>query len=127
MKHSKYKFLLIFVKYSPWLLGFIYFLGSILLYFNIYTSILSWIGFTGLLPIIILYLNSIAFEFCIWHRLPLYYIFICNILNILNWLGYPILLGYSWYFIIFGFLILCGAYLKNKHNEKIRTIKDISS
>ena len=127
MKNWKYKLLLISIKYSTWFLGTLYFIGSILLYFGIYPPILSWLGFTGLFPIIVLYLCSITFEFCIWHRLPLYYILLCNILNILTWFGYPILFGCMLHFIIFGFLILLGAYLKNRYNEKIRITKIESS
>ena len=127
MKNSKYKLLLITIKYFPWILAFIYLLGTILLYLELYVSILSWIGFTGIFPLIILYLSSIVFEFCIWHRLPLYYILLCNIIDFLNWIGFGIFLGLWWHFIIFGFLILLGAYLKNKHNEKVRTIKTIST
>lgn len=127
MKNSKYKALLITIKYSSWLLAGIYFLGTILMYFGIYNPLFSWIGFTGIFPLIILYLSSIVFEFCIWHRLPLYYILICNILNLLNWLGLSIFVGLWLHFITIGFLILLGAYLKNKHNEQIRFTKNLSS
>lgn len=34
MKNSKYKVLLITIKYSPWILAGIYFLGTILMYFG---------------------------------------------------------------------------------------------
>ena len=127
MKNSKYKLLLITIKYFPWILAFIYLLGTILLYLELYVSILFWIGFTGIFPLIILYLSSIVFEFCIWHRLPLYYILICNILNLLNWIGITAIFNLSQYFIIFGFLILLGAYLKNIYNEKVRSFKNNSS
>lgn len=124
---NKHKLLLLCVKYFPWILCTVYFCSSILLYFNISTSALSWIGFTGFLPLIILYLCSIAFNFCIWHRLPLYYILLCNISNLLNWFGIPIFLGLWNQFIIIGFIILYGAYLKNKYNEKSRSFKNMSS
>lgn len=127
MKNSKYKVLLITIKYSPWILAGIYFLGTILMYFGVYSSLLSWFGFTGIFPLIILYLNSIVFEFCIWHRLPLYYIFICSIINLLNWLGLSIFIGMWLHFITIGFLILLGAYLKNKYNEQIKSSKNLST
>lgn len=127
MKNRTHKLLLIFIKYSTWFLAGFYFIGMILLYFGIYPQIISWFCFTSIVPILLLYLNSLAFQFCIWHRLPLYYIFICNIINLLNWLGYISIFNLSWYFIIFGFLILLGAYLKNRYNEKIRITKIESS
>ena len=127
MASYKYKLLLIVIKYSTWILAAIYLIGSILLHFKLYNPLLSWIGFTGLIPIMLLYLCSIAFNFCIWHRLPLYYILLCNILNIFAWFGHPIFFGLVWHFIIFGFLILLGAYLKNKYNEKNRSSKKNSA
>lgn len=124
---DKHKLLLLCIKYTPWVLCVIYFLSSVLSYFNISTSILAWVGFTGFLSLIILYLCSIAFNFCIWHRLPLYYIFVCNIINFLNWINIPILLGLWAQFIIIGIFILLGAYLKNKYNEQIKATKSMSS
>ncbi len=121
MNNYKYKLLLITIKYSTWIEASFYLLGTILLYFGKYTSIISWIGFIGILPLTLLYLNSIVFHFCIWHRLPLYYIFICNICNLLNWLGYSIFVNLWLHFIIIGFLILIGAYLKNRYNEKYKS------
>ena len=41
MRNTKYKILLIFIKYSTWLLALFYFIGTILLYFNIYPEILT--------------------------------------------------------------------------------------
>ena len=127
MRNHRYKILLLIIKYAPWIQASVYFLGTILMYFGIYNALLSWIGFIGLFPLLILYLCSIVFEFCTWHRLPLYYILLCNILNLLNWFGLSILTGLWFHFIIIGFLILFGAYLKNKHNEQIRSTKDLPS
>ena len=127
MKNHKYKLLLITIKYFPWILAALYFIGSILMYLDIYTSILSWVAFTGLLPIVILYMCSIAFDFCVWHRLPLYYVFLCNLLNLLSWLGCTFLFGLWFHIITLGVIALLGAYLKNKHNEQIRFTKNLSS
>jgi len=127
MRSKEHKILLIAVKYSTWLLAAIYFTNTILLMFNIYSYILSWIGFTAVLPLLILLIMSWSLQFCIWHRLPLYYIFICNIFNLISWEWLPTAALFATHFIIFGFLILLGAYLKNKYNEKVRSIKDNST
>ena len=127
MKNSKYKLFLFTIKYIPWILAIFYFLGSLLMYFNIYVSILSWVAYTGIIPIFILYISSIVFNFCIWHRLPLYYILLCNILNLLSWLGYTFLFGFWFHIITLGVISLLGAYLKNRYNEQNNIIKNLSS
>lgn len=126
MKNKQYKILLILIKYTPWFLGSLYFIGTILSYFNIYPLIFSWLFFTSFWPLVILYSTSVVFQFCIWHRLPLYYILLCNILNLINWYCFSVLV-FTCHIIVFGFLILLGAYLKNKHNEQIKIIKNRSS
>lgn len=58
-----------------------YFLNSVLSYFNIEAPILSLIGGLSILPFMFLYLSSFVFRFCIYHRLPLYYMLISDIIS----------------------------------------------
>lgn len=124
---KKYKIVLIIIKYSTWFLAFMYLLNTILMYFGAYGTVISWLAYTPFSMLIILYTMSIVLDFCIWHRLPLYYVLLCNITNILIWFGIititnTIMLWSN--LVVFGFLILLGAYLKNKYNEQNRTLKD---
>ena len=128
MQNRKYKLYLLVIKYYPTILALIYLINTILLYFEIYISIISWFAYTSFLVLLVFYISSIIFQFCIWHRLPLYYILFCNIINLTTlstYLSPSCILGLN--IIIFGFLILLGAYLKNKYNEKVRSIKDNST
>lgn len=75
----------------------------------------------SVLSFILILLLSIALNFCIWHRLPIYY---CGTLDLSNLIYYytnvPILNSEMLliYFIITGIFILIGAYIKNKYNKR---------
>lgn len=113
--------MIIIIKYATWFLAFIYFINTILMYCDVYSAIISWFAYTSFVSLIILFALSIVLGFCIWHRLPIYYIAICNIITMLSWLGVLIVKPsiIIWInFILFGFLILLAAYLKNRCNEQ---------
>ena len=75
-----YKLELYLIKMIPTWLAMCYFTNTTLSYFGIDAPILSLIGGISILPLLFLYLSSFAFKFCIYHRLPLYYITISDIL-----------------------------------------------
>lgn len=55
------------------------FADTILSYFSIDASIISYIN--ALLVWLFLYLSSIVFQFCRWHRMFLYYLLVEGIIN----------------------------------------------
>lgn len=86
-----YKIELFLIKVIPYIIAGIYLANSILSYFNIRTEVLSYIGGLSLLPLLFLYLSSFVFKFCVYHRLPLYYIAISDIINYFDYLiGIPV-------------------------------------
>lgn len=80
-----YKIELYTIKVIPMAISAIYLLNTILSYCYIDLPILSWIGGLSLLPWLFLYLSSFVFRFCIYHRMFLYYIAVCNILSYIDY------------------------------------------
>lgn len=117
---SLYKIELALIKSIPYLISVLYMFNSILSYFGIDTNIISHIGGLSLLVFIFLYVSSFAFKFCIYHRLPLYYILICDIINYYDYyVGIPInnkgLL--ILHLILIAMFILSLVYFKFKSHE----------
>ena len=79
-----YKIELYLIKIIPFILATICFINTTLSYMNIDISLLSYIGGISIFPLIFLYLSSYVFRFCLYHRLPLHYITINLILNIID-------------------------------------------
>lgn len=91
MNKGIYKVELLMLKVIPMLLSAIYFLNTILSYFYIDLPILSWIGGFSLLSWLFLYISSFAFHFCLYHRMFLYYIAVCNIISFIDYYyGIPV-------------------------------------
>ena len=120
-----YKIELLLIKIIPFIIMFFYVLNSILSYFNIDILLLSIISGLSILTWLFLFISSFVFRFCIYHRLPLYYILISDIINYYdNIVGIQIsnrnLLILN--LIIAGIFILLIVYLKFKQHES-RTSK----
>lgn len=102
-----------------------YVLNSLLSYFDINGEILSVIGGQSILTWLFLYISSFVFRFCVYHRLPLYYILLSDILAYYdNIIGIPVsnktlfVLNIS----LIGIFILLIVFFKFKQHES-RTSK----
>lgn len=120
-----YKIELLIIKVIPFIIMCCYVANSILSYFNIDAPILAITGGLSILTWIFLYVSSFVFRFCIYHRLPLYYILISDILAYYdNIIGIPIsnkelfVLNIA----IIGVFILLIVFFKFKQHES-RTSK----
>ena len=120
-----HKLLIFTLKVIPWLLVFIYLIGTIFSSLGIDLLFLSYFGFVSLIPWLFILLSSFVFKFCIWHRFPLYFIFINNILNYIIWVYIGISFGWILVssLITVSLLILIYTFIKNKEHVKIRNIK----
>jgi hypothetical protein len=109
------------LKIIPMVLAGIYLSNTILSYFlDIDLIILSYIGGISLLPLIFLYLSSYVFRFCIYHRVFLHYIFINELILILDThIGLPIsdLEYFCLQMSIFGISLFLFLYLYVKSNK----------
>lgn len=91
LSKSLYKIELYLIKIIPFILAFVYFLNTTLSYFNVDIRLFSYIGSVSILPLLFFYISSYVFRFCLFHRLPLYYIAINLILNMIDdYIGIPI-------------------------------------
>ena len=120
-----YKIELLLIKIIPFIIMFFYILNSILSYFNIDILLLSIVSGLSILTWLFLFISSFVFRFCIYHRLPLYYILITDIINYYdNIIGIPISNRnlFILNLIIAGVFILLIVYFKFKQHES-RTSK----
>lgn len=120
-----YKIELLLIKIIPFIIMLFYILNSILSYFNIDILLLSVVSGLSILTWLFLFISSFVFRFCVYHRLPLYYIFITDIVNYYdNIIGIPISNRnlFILNIIIAGIFILLIVYFKFKQHES-RTSK----
>lgn len=120
-----YKIELLSIKFIPYIIMLGYILNSVLSYYDIEVQILSILCGLSILPWLFLYISSFVFRFCVYHRLPLYYILVSDIINYIdNLIGIP--LDNRELFIlnilISGFFILMIVFYKFKQHES-RTSK----
>lgn len=123
LSRIQYRITLLLVKYIPWIIAAFNLLFYVLDCFGINLVFVNFIAVLSVLPAICLIAFSILFKFCVWHRLPIYYIFVQNIVNAIDfYIGIPVsnLSMCYIYLIITGIFVLLGAYLKNRYNEKVR-------
>lgn len=131
-KKIAYKIELLYIKYIPMLISLCLAINSILCYFNIY--ILSKLGGiifgVSIFYIIHLYISSIAYKFCKYHRMFIHYIAVNYTINIFDYfIGIPISVHNLFYInvfiiVVFLFLILY-FYLQSKKYGNDRDYKEI--
>lgn len=85
-----YKLELIGIKYIPIIIALLYFVDTMLDAFKVEIDILSHLFGMSFLPWCFFFLSSIVFKFCLFHRLPLYYIALNHILSMVDYyIGIP--------------------------------------
>lgn len=86
-----YKIELYLIKIIPMVISLLYLLDTILSYFYIDAPIISYLAGTSVLELLFLYLSSIVFRFCAYHRMFIHYITFNWITNIYDYyIGIPI-------------------------------------
>lgn len=95
-----YKSLIYFVKIIPLIIALSYIIDDILMYIGIDSVFINYFSGVSFLTLVFLYLTSYALKFCPYHRIPLHYIVLCNIISIYDYyIGFPIndvnLLGFQ--------------------------------
>lgn len=116
-----YKALLGSLKSIPVLIAMCYMLNTALAYIDIDIPVLSNLAGMSLFTWIFIYLASIVFRFCAYHRMFLYYILVTDVLNIVDYyVGIPIsdfnlMMVHS---VITGLALFIILYLYVKHNKQ---------
>ena len=119
------KLLIWVIKISPCLLSVSYIVYIIMSILGINCWWISIIAGTSVISTTILLLNSFVFKFCFYHRIFIYYLYIINILNIIDWY-FVIKISSKWLIstslILF---IICALFALYSHMKKheIRIIK----
>ena len=86
-----YKFELILLKFIPFILAIACLLNTILSYFGIDLPILTYLCGISFFTLLFLFVSSYVFKFCLYHRLPLYYVIVNNLLAIYDYhIGIPL-------------------------------------
>lgn len=80
LERRAHKILLILLKVIPMILALSAMTGTMLDFFCIDSSILSFLCGVSLVPLIFLYISSYVFRFCEYHRMFLHYIVVNNAL-----------------------------------------------
>lgn len=108
LKRSNYKVFLFINKYLPYVISLLYMVNTLLSLAGIDLILFSMLGGLSLLPIIYFISVSFTFKYCLYHRLPIYYI----ILNdSINWLDYHIGLLISDMYFIAGSIVLMFIFI----------------
>lgn len=124
MNKQLYKIEIWILKTLPFILSILMFLDFVFGCIGIACVPVAYLGSVSVIPWLFLFISSFVFKFCIWHRIPLYYIATSEIFNLVDYLFLPhisnhiILIIYS---LMFGlFSIICGI-LKYFKNDKRTT------
>jgi hypothetical protein len=102
------------LKILPSLIALIYFINILLNLIGVSLNSLSYIAGMSFIPLLFMYISSYVFQFCEYHRLPLHYILITNLLSII---GYEFKITIDiWLYIVlhstlFGIAVFIALYL----------------
>ena len=111
------------LKILPYLAALFYLLNTILTYYGIDCIFFNIIAGHSLLSLIFMLLSSFVFNFCIYHRIPLYYMCMCSCINLYDWyIGIPVsnkeLLILHLIVSGIAMFVILYLYLKSRSNEK---------
>lgn len=125
-----YKVFLILIKYTPMLLAMTKLSSLITNYLNLRVFALTCIGGTSIIFLVLMYIVSYMFKFCLTHRLPLHYTTLISCLTIVDYyIGLPLKANtlYHMYVIITGVFILLWiiVWFVNRKNPKVDHIKQL--
>lgn len=120
LNKSIYRIGLFLLKILPMLMAALFLLNTILSYFNIDCSFISYVAGIGILPLLFFYVASYMFKFCKYHRMFLHYIVVNNIICFIDY-NYTIPISNRSYLllhiIIAGLFLFIILYLKKKHER----------
>lgn len=117
---------LIVIKWIPFIMSLLIVLNLVFDLIGIPTIIFSILGDSSLITVLFILLASFLFQFCIYHRLFIYYILLYDIIS---WLDYIFIfdlnskLFISISIIIFVIICIIVLYLHIKDNEQVKIIK----
>lgn len=121
MNKRMYKLELLCVKYVPIIIAAIVLLNAILARFDLYIDELNYIAGTSFLTLIPMYISSIVYKFCKYHRMFIHYILTHKIVATIDmYIGIPLDDGMLLllYLIIAGIFAFLALYLHQKYGGR---------
>lgn len=121
MNKRMYKLELLCVKYVPIIIAAIVLLNAILARFDVYVDELNYIAGTSFLTLIPIYISSIVYKFCKYHRMFIHYILTHKIVATIDmYIGIPLEDGMLLllYLIIAGIFAFLALYLHQKYGGR---------
>jgi hypothetical protein len=119
LKNKVYKLEVVLLKVLPFILASIYLCTTILDYFMIDSTLLDYLALV--IIYIFIYVSSYVFKFCTYHRMPIHYIVLINLLSIYDvYVGIPIneFRLIQMYAIITCIFLFITVYLYVKSNKR---------
>ena len=116
-----YKTQLCLLKVIPMVMAFIFWINTVLSYFDIDLEVFSYIGSCSIITIVYLYISSYVFRFREYHRMFLHYVCIIWLINIYDYyIGIPVddISMLMIYQIITGICLFIILYLYAKNHKK---------
>lgn len=112
LNKTLYKIEIVFLKIIPFLLAGLNFINTVFWTLNITSPFIVSMSSVSIITISFIYISSYVFKFCEYHRIPLHYVVVNNIINSLDYHFQIPVSDYNWLIInslIFGaFAIGCG-------------------
>ena len=108
ISNYKYKLFLGFLKILPMVMAGMFLLNTVLSYFYIDWTILSYLASIGIIPWLFIMIASYLFHFCEYHRMFLWYIFVNNVLC---WIDYEYTIPVSNKGLFLLHMIVAGVFL----------------
>jgi predicted lysophospholipase L1 biosynthesis ABC-type transport system permease subunit len=123
LKRSNYKIFLFINKYLPYIISLLYMVDTLLYLFGVDLVIFSILGGMSILPMIYFISVSFTFGYCLYHRLPLYYVILNDSINWLEYtIGIPItntmFISISLILMLLTIIISTILYLKEKKRKR---------
>lgn len=119
LRNKLYKAEIALIKALPFLLAVLYLIDTILDYYMMSSTIINYIAL-GIVYVFI-YISSYVLKFCEYHRMPIHYIVLINLLSIYDvYIGIPLdtFRLMQMYAIITCLFIFLTVYLYVKNHKK---------
>jgi hypothetical protein len=118
-----YKIEIIGIKYIPFIISIMYFTDTILDAFKIDIGILSHLFGMSFLPWCFLLLSSYVFKFCLFHRIPLYYIALNHVISLVDYyIGIPLELK-PWLVLHILIVFVFSAWAVVEHQKEQKNVE----
>lgn len=130
LNKNVYKIFISIIKFLPNFLALLKIIGLLLSYFKITSFVITCIGGTSIVLLVLLYLISYVFRFCGLYRLSLNYVSLITLITIFDfYIGIPLIVSSKFilYTFITGVFISLWLFViyKNRKNPKIDHIKQL--